>query len=299
MIPYLPKIGGLKDVSMELQFTASAFDALSFRTTPIEIVDYSEPQRVISHATGFFWESDGNQFLITNRHVVTGKNTFTGECLDKSLFRPYRIRYYEIVWHHHPAGQALCERKMVEIDLFDNEKAIFLQDPEFHKYKVDIVAIPLSRKMKIQESKFSPFVNHFRFEPLFHSVGNTVFVVGYPFRNYEGTMIPIWKSGTLAAEPFFPIDNKPMFLLDTLTKEGMSGSPVFRRVFGPAAGPDQVINPNSIVRTEFVGVYSGRMASQEFAQAGLGIAWYANRIPKIIAGKNFPFYDSIHEMAAE
>jgi hypothetical protein len=207
--------------------------------------------------------------------------------------RPHRIRYFEIKWHKGPGNTWLPERRPVEIDLFQDGRTNFLQDPEFERYNVDIVAIPLERTMESTE-KFSPFVNHFQFESLFHVTGDTCFVVGYPFRNYTGNMIPIWKNGTLASEPFFPVDNKPMFLLDTLTKDGMSGSPVFRRVFGPSAGANMTMNLDSMVRTEFVGVYSGRMSSPEFAQAGLGIAWYANRIPRILEQGVMPTSEAIH-----
>ena len=293
MATYIPKLGNFDDTSIELQFGASRFDSLSFRTTPIEILSYGSEPEVISHATGFFWEAQGRQFLITNRHVVTGRNTFTNDYLTPELMQPHRIRYFEIKWHEGPNDTWFPLRHPVEIDLYADGRANFLQDPEFERYKVDIVAIPLQRVMK-SVGKFSPFINHFKFESLLHITGDTCFVVGYPFRNYAGNMIPIWKSGTLASEPFFPVDNKPMFLLDTLTKDGMSGSPVFRRVFSPAPGADMTMHIDSIVRTEFVGVYSGRMSSREFVQAGLGIAWYANRISKIILHGTTPPFEAIH-----
>jgi hypothetical protein len=293
MATYVPKLGNFDDLNIELQFGASRFDALSFRTTPIEILSYGSDPEVISHATGFFWEHMGEQFLITNRHVVTGRNTFTDDYLSKELMQPHRIRYFEIKWISLPGNNWMPVRNPVEINLFDGDQANFFQDPEFNRYKVDIVAIPLQQKMESID-KFSPFVNHFNFESLLHITGDTCFVVGYPFRNYAGNMVPIWKSGTLASEPFVPVDNKPMFLLDTLTKDGMSGSPVFRRVFGPAPGADMTLHLDSLVRTEFVGVYSGRMSSPEFVQAGLGIAWYANRIPRIISNGIKPSLESIH-----
>ena len=293
MATYIPQLGNFSDMNIDLQFKASQFDALSFRTTPIEILSYGLEPQILSHATGFFWEHQGSQFLITNRHVVTGRNTFTDDYLTPELIQPYRIRYFEVKWYQMPNDMWALTRQAVEIELFSDGQANFLQDPDFDLYRVDIVAIPLARLMEVN-GKFSPFVNHFKFESLFHFTGDTCYTVGYPFRNYTGNMIPIWKSGTLASEPFFPVDNKPMFLLDTLTKDGMSGSPVFRRSFGPASGADLTMNLDSIVRTEFVGVYSGRMSSPEFAQAGLGIAWYANRIPRIISNGIRPSSHSIH-----
>jgi hypothetical protein len=291
---YVPTLGKFDDPNIEVQFRESRYDALSFCTTPIEILSYGEPPEVMSHATGFFWEHLGKHFLITNRHVVTGRNTFTNDYLTKELMQPHRIRFFEVKWIVLPNNQLIPVRQPVEIDLFVDGHANFLQDPEFERYKVDIVAIPIPESMDRNVGP-SPFVNHFGFAPLLHLTGDTCFVVGYPFRNYVGAMIPIWKNGTIASEPLIPVDNKPMFLLDTLTKDGMSGSPVFRRVFGPTADPQGTMQLDSIVRTEFVGVYSGRMSSPEFVQAGLGISWYANRISRILTQGNKPAQSSIHK----
>jgi hypothetical protein len=294
MAPYIPRLGIFDDPSIALQFGSSRFDGLSFRTTPIEILGYGNPNPVLSHATGFFWQHGENQFLITNRHVVTGRDSFTGDYITHQHVEPHRIRYFEIHWVAGPHDSWMPTRRPVEIDLFEDGVAVFLQDQQFEHYRVDIVAIRLSSQMP-SINKFSPFVNHYNFEPLFTSTGDSCFVVGYPFSNYAGNMIPIWKRGSLASEPFFPVDNKPMFLLDALTKDGMSGSPVFRRVFGPATNADMTTHMNSVVRTEFVGVYSGRMTSHELAQAGLGICWYANRIPHIVSQGKSPSQASIHD----
>ena len=293
MAPYIPQLGIFDDLSIALQFGSSRFDGLSFRTTPIEILGYGNPTPVLSHATGFFWQHAGNQFLITNRHVVTGRDSFTGDYISDKHVEPYKIRYYEIHWTAGPQDTWMVTRRPVEIDLYKNGIAVYLQDQYFEHYRVDIVAICLSSQMPSID-KFSPFVNHYNFQPLFSVAGDSCFVVGYPFGNYAGNMIPIWKRGSLASEPYFPVDNKPMFLLDTLTKDGMSGSPVFRRVFGPATGADLMTHMDSVVRTEFVGVYSGRMTSRELAHAGLGICWYANRIPQIVSQGTNPSQASIH-----
>jgi len=293
MANYVPSLGKFDDLNIDLQFRASRFDGLSFSTTPIEILSYQDPPEIVSHATGFFWENLGKHFLITNRHVVTGRNTFTNEYLTKELMRPYRIRYFEVKWIALPNNQLIPMRTPVEIELFVDGVANFLQDPEFDRYKVDIVAIPIPPSMYPNTGP-SPFVNQYGFAQLMHLTGDSCFVVGYPFRNYVGLMNPIWKNATLASEPLIPLDNKPMFLLDTLTKDGMSGSPVFRRVLGPASDEHGNTKLDSIMTTEFVGVYSGRMSSPEFVQAGLGISWYANRISRIIAQGTRPSHESIH-----
>lgn len=59
MATYVPKLGNFDDATIELQFVASRFDGLSFRTTPIEILSYGTDPVIVSHATGFFWEHRG------------------------------------------------------------------------------------------------------------------------------------------------------------------------------------------------------------------------------------------------
>lgn len=292
-MPYIPRVGLFDDASITLQFASSRFESLSFRTTPIEILGYGNPAPVLSHATGFFWSHNGRHFLITNRHVVTGRDSFTGEFISPQHVEPHRIRYYEIHWIPGPDNSSMPVRRAVELNLFENDVGVFFEDPDFQKYRVDVVAVPIVSSMTSTGAK-SPFVNLYNFEPLFSVVGDNCFVVGYPFGNYAGNMIPIWKRASLASEPFFPVDNKPMFLLDTLTKEGMSGSAVFRRVYGPATSADMTLDIQSVVKTEFVGIYSGRMTSNEVGSAGLGVCWYANRIPNILKQGARPSRSSIH-----
>ena len=49
---------------------------------------------------------------------------------------------------------------------------------------------------------------------------------------FGGAMFPIWKRGSIASEPEIPIDGKPMFYIDTATRQGMSGAPVFAQTSG-------------------------------------------------------------------
>lgn len=65
------------------------------------------------------------------------------------------------------------------------------------------------------------------------AVAQMCFVVGYPeglfIRESDRAVLPIWKTGHIAAEPSVYIDGVPKFLIDAATRPGMSGCPVFVR----------------------------------------------------------------------
>ena len=88
--------------------------------------------------------------------------------------------------------------------------------------------------------------------------GEEVFVVGFPLGLPLTAGAAIWKRGSIATDPAFPIDGKPKFLIDTATREGMSGSPVYVwQEYVSGQTPNQGLSLSS---SEYflAGVYSGR-----------------------------------------
>ena len=91
--------------------------------------------------------------------------------------------------------------------------------------------------------------------------GSTVFVIGFPRSLSVGFGLPLWKSGYIASEPHFNVTlggrlsgygglkggrRIPAFFIDTLTRAGMSGSPVFARYHGAwdMQHPYREVDPN-------------------------------------------------------
>jgi len=99
----------------------------------------------------------------------------------------------------------------------------------------------------------------------------------------------VWKRASIATEFDVDIGGIPRFLVDTATREGMSGSPVILRSFGrystkTNAGvvAGQVLSQmGGGVYSQFVGVYSGRHIGQA-AEAQRGIIWKDSLIREII-----------------
>jgi hypothetical protein len=152
-------------------------------------------------------------------------------------------------------------------------KPLWVQHKEFPQNRADVVAL------RFEPTAGSPLnipcINDAKFADLFHFVGADVFVVGYPIRREPGDRsinFPIWKRGSIATDMMLPWAGHPVFLIDSRTSGGMSGSPVYRRVFGPATSAKLETDHTAVVSTEFIGVYSGRLDDDD-GNASIGLVW--------------------------
>ena len=277
---YTPILGGSGAAKFPRQFESSSVDAISMAVTVIEHLSNDGSDTVLSHGTGFFWASNGAHYLISARHVLSGLDPFTDNLMSKDGFIPRRVRIF-------PSFQ--CENSWIRsegvvIDLYSGEEKLWIEDPEFSKLRTDIAAIELSLLLPDGGSLvcLNEVISNDR---LVTQVGFDCTVVGYPLRNVSDLRTPIWRRGALASEPFLPMDGKPMFLVDSSTSPGFSGSPVLRRHIGAAP----VYNENGgidiladrVVTTILVGVYAGRL-QHSHVTGEVPFAFYANRISSII-----------------
>lgn len=232
-------------------------------------------------ATGFFWRKNEKSFLVTNWHNVTGRHFENKKPLDtKESLIP---------------NQAFCEYYIEEtngsvtdiflhnftLPLFPEKK--FENQPfwyEHPKEEVDIVVFPIDIS-RMKQNWRMVYANEFDCDAKIE-VAQNVFILGYP-KNISAGGFPVWKRGSIASEPEINAYlGKRCLLVDTATKEGMSGAPVF------------YIESNGIYRNEhgglcvgskpvkkFLGIYSGRLGKNEF-EAQLGIVWKKEIIEEII-----------------
>jgi hypothetical protein len=109
-------------------------------------------------------------------------------------------------------------------DLFDAQgKPRWLDHPTLHG-KVDLVALPLVRTENVQ---FYPLNLELRKSDIVVSPGDPVSIVDFPFGMVQTAGLPIWKTGTVASDPDVNFGERPMFIVDTTSRQGMSGSPVY------------------------------------------------------------------------
>lgn len=184
---------------------------------------------------------------------------------------------------------------------------VWLEHPEFGP-DCDAIAIPLAKPDDEPAFMHTP-VNRIGAIPIPVKPGQLAFIIGYPSALSTGFGLPIWKSGYIASEPHYPVtlDGKlavnggleggrqlPAFFIDSQTRKGMSGSPVFASYTGRWSMTDpyealDIDDPGfwdradvalNETRMEFVGIYSGR-AGGLAEDAALGLCWRVDVIEAI------------------
>jgi hypothetical protein len=253
-------------------------DPFSVCTTPIEIAFESV---ILGSATGFFHTKNSRTYLIINWHVFSGREPDTGQPKSKDYLVPDRITFE---YHYKPDPMRIYRFR---INLMDsNDIAIWYQH-KIHGQRVDIAVLDISAILEAESLNkrinIQPFpINDvIQVSDMQHRIGQDVFILGYPLKIMKTGLFPVWKRGSIATEYNLDIDGLPCFLVDTATKEGMSGSPVIARSFGSyvnMAG-SRLFSTNPV--DEFLGVYSGRYVGR-IDEAHLGIIWKKQLIDEII-----------------
>lgn len=251
-------------------------DPGSVVTTRLQMFYRESP---LSVGTGFFYEYKGRVFLVTNWHNVSVRDPQTGSLLSSCGGIPDRLRLTVL-----QSGR-LDQWREVDMLLYNDandemqpQSPIWMVHPR-HCQRVDVVAIPFVtpawggiRTVNTIDSTPTMRV----------SVSGDVFVLGYPRGISGGGEYPIWKRASIASEPEIDLDGLPKFLIDTATREGMSGAPVFAKNVGGFRAQDGSMQMGQD-GSRFVGVYSGRLGSDEF-KAQLGIVWKVSALDEIILG---------------
>ena len=234
----------------------------------------------LSTGTCFFLRKGSDYYLITNWHIVTGKNPITKTNLrpDGAIPNRLKIKVFK--------NQEIMEWTDLIINLQDiNGNNLWLKHPS-HKEMVDVVALKVQIPGDYLVFDIEHFIEPFN-EDTVARIKDDVFIIGFPFGIKGGGELPIWKRASIASEPDVDIDELPKLFVDTATRPGMSGSPVIykeKRAAGICAG-----NPNLATTTtfsfyfmQFVGVYSGRIGADDELKAQLGIVWKSSAIKEII-----------------
>lgn len=229
---------------------------------------YNETQ--LSTATGFRVNKNGKNFLITNWHVVSGRHLITHECLSKTAAVPNKlVLNYRVQTQN---GNYKWKEKIINL-YDDNENHLWIEHPEFGS-NVDVVAIKLENYCDFEES-FDIDSNYELF------VTEQVFILGFPYGftvNTPSEPYAIWTGGTIASDPELEltINEKklPVFLIDSKTREGQSGSPViYYSENGINRCEDEELGRGiSLSIRPFkkeIGIYSGRINKD----SDLGYVW--------------------------
>ena len=264
-----------------VQFHEPRIDPLSPAVTPIELI---QNDIVFGHGTGFIWKSAGRVFLVTNWHNLSGQHPFDSSHLNEGGRVADTIRCYPTTIQ---AETQNLVRHPVSLPLFETfHEPKWIQHKHFFEIRIDIAIIELTNVDGLPIPSDYLALNRSDEHPkLFSHVGSDVFIVGYPFFEFEDLLkFPLWKRGSIASEPLIGWKRKPIFLIDAASRPGMSGSPVIRKIFGPAPIPQDntfVIRGDNVMTQEFIGVYSGHL-NRKSEDVTIGFAWYGNLIDEIL-----------------
>ncbi|HXG71667.1 MAG TPA: trypsin-like peptidase domain-containing protein [Gemmatimonadaceae bacterium] len=232
----------------------------------------------LAMGTGFLYDLDGQLYLLTARHNVTGRHAVTRVPLHSTAAIPDNLGV--ALWKSEGPGWI-----GIQVDLYDSEGQPDWFEHPLHGDNVDAVAIEISLPAGVRGFP----INKEEFEAVPPAPGLDVFVLGYPKGISGGGLLPLWKRGSLASEPNIDIDELPKMLIDTATRQGMSGAPVVAQIVGYWLPEDATDASQTIIgrgRT-LVGLYSGRIGDDEFL-AQLGTVWKIEALLEIMKGKHRP-----------
>ncbi|MCX7379762.1 MAG: serine protease [Alphaproteobacteria bacterium] len=261
----------------------SLVDPYSTATLPIQIFFDEE---LLGAATGFLWNAESGVYLISNWHVFSGRDPNNDQPKHRDGALPNRIVVL--------CNSAIFPHVVFPISLMlddENGNAKWFEHPTFGR-RVDVAAL--------QFIETSPFIVGLTCQPpvlaapinnlpavsdAVVAIGQDVFVIGFPLGIRQKANIPIWKRASIASEISLNYNKLTLFLIDTATREGMSGAPVFWRGYGSYRSRTSIMTVSDGPMSMFMGVYSGRNIGKSLGDAQLGIVWRPECVSEIVLGQ--------------
>ncbi len=217
-----------------------------------------EGTRLLTGASGFFFERDDRLFLVTSRHVLIDKPT---------KHFPDRIEI-EV----HTDAKNLTQSTGLSVLLYRNGKSIWRQGRDAAG-EIDVAVIELERAAlpaSVALYCFTPA--HLQRSLQEVEVGSSLLVVGFPLGFHDALHhLPVVRQAVIASSFGLRFQGQGYFLTDARTHRGTSGAPVVMR----SAGVDAQLP------WKLLGVHSSRMdmGSRDLQldeSLGLNCAWYAD-----------------------
>jgi len=229
-------------------------------------------EQPISRATSFVAVHEGEHYLVTNWHVVTGRSPYDGKPLSKEAAVPDALAVLHVIAGHELAWEWQTE------PLYDNDGEPLWWEHPNHGRRVDVVALPLTQTAGVELHAYDATNPG---PSIVFGPSDGASIIGFPFGLTGGGALGIWVQGTVATEPQIEYDDLPCFLVDSMTRPGQSGSPVIvYRTNGYVTEGGNIGN-NGIPGRRFVGIYSGRVNEK----SDLGFVWKSSALIEILGAK--------------
>ncbi|MFM5866122.1 MULTISPECIES: S1 family peptidase [Aeromonas] len=239
----------------------------------------------VGFGSGFFYARDDKTYLITNWHVVTGRNPSNPELtIDNYPASPSGFRFYTAS----KSNPSFFKPSPI-FPLYVNGQAGWVEVDSKEIYDVVALEISFEEDADVLIEPINKFAINEDFKNVY--VGCDVVIIGYPFGIGNANPYPVWKHGYIASEPSILIDGAPKMFIDSPGLPGMSGSPIYMVSKGvnlPAKSIDilksqggirdfdmsEFLSAPETCVLNFVGIYSGSLGDGAFEKMRLGIAWH-------------------------
>jgi hypothetical protein len=229
----------------------------TFLTPNITCLEMRRDAVSLSSATGFFIKREDQWFLVSNWHVFAGRSTETGQPLPGNGATPNFCSFTAITLRD--AGLSHQSYLFRLGEALDGQ-ATWFEHPTLGQ-KVDIGVLPL---VDVVPGMAKDLLDPEGYdETMWVDLGGELFLPGYPLGLAGPGAMAIWKRASLATSTEFGDGINRFVLVDTASREGMSGSPCLAVANGQyysldrATGKMTLKNPGLSCR--LLGVYSGRL----------------------------------------
>lgn len=230
--------------------------------------------RALGTATGFVYSRNGSLFLITNWHVVAGRDRITGQPMHSSGATPDRLTMRLLLKSEDGANSIQWREFSVPL-LDEREAPLWLEHPAFGR-RVDVAALPV---VEPEGTRLALYNDDVLTTTMRVGVAEWVNILGFPFGIAGGGSFAVWTKGGIATEMDVDFNDLPAFLIDSRTRPGQSGSPVITySPGGMTAMADGSTAVGSHPIANLLGVYSGRIN----AESDLGYVWKGSALLEIL-----------------
>jgi S1-C subfamily serine protease len=220
-----------------------------------------ERRRLLTNASGFFFQRDQRLFLVTSRHVVVD---------EPSQHYPDRV---EIELHTNPDN--VTESTGFSMLLYRDGRAVWHQGADTGG-EIDVAVIELDRTALPRTTSLAAFTPEHLKTPIGEvEVGSSLLIVGFPLGFHDALHhLPVVRQAIVASSFGLRFQGKGYFLTDARMHRGTSGAPVVRRA------PDRSGRADGLP-WKLLGVHSAQfdMGSRDLKideSLGLNCAWYAD-----------------------